>query len=86
MLCRHLIERVHRSGCKVLWLCDPMHGNTVSVTSGQKTRRFDDVLGELRSAFAIHRNCGSKLNGVHLELTVENVNRVHRGFQRPDGS
>ena len=68
-----LIEQVQRSRCKVLWLCDPMHGNTVSVSSGQKTRRFEDVLSELRSAFAIHRSCGSRLNGVHLELTGENV-------------
>jgi 3-deoxy-7-phosphoheptulonate synthase len=50
-----------------------MHGNTLSLSSGQKTRRFDDVLSELRSAFAIHRSCGSRLNGVHLELTGENV-------------
>lgn len=68
-----LVEQVQRSGCKVLWLCDPMHGNTVSVGSGQKTRRFDDVLSELRAAFDIHRSCGSRLNGVHLELTGENV-------------
>ena len=57
----------------MLWVCDPMHGNTVSTNSGQKTRRFDDVLSELRSAFAIHRAGGSRLSGVHLELTGENV-------------
>ncbi|MFO1065688.1 MAG: 3-deoxy-7-phosphoheptulonate synthase class II [Pirellulales bacterium] len=68
-----LIHAVKRSGCRVLWICDPMHGNTVSATSGHKTRRFDDVLSELRQSIAIHRELGSRLGGVHLELTGENV-------------
>lgn len=68
-----LIEEVIRSGEQVLWVCDPMHGNTVSTASGHKTRRFGDILTELRSAFAIHRSCGSRLGGVHLELTGEDV-------------
>lgn len=69
----NLVEHVQGSNLNVLWVCDPMHGNTVTVNSGHKTRRFDDVLSELRSAFAIHRSCGSRLGGVHLELTGENV-------------
>ncbi len=68
-----LVEGVLRSGLNVLWICDPMHGNTVSAQTGHKTRRFDDVLAELRSAFAVHRSVGSRLGGVHLELTGENV-------------
>ncbi len=68
-----LIEEVNRSGCDVLWVCDPMHGNTVSTGTGQKTRQFDDVVAELKSAFAIHRDCDSRLGGIHLELTGENV-------------
>lgn len=68
-----LIEDVSESGARVLWVCDPMHGNTVSASSGHKTRRFDDVLSELKSAFAVHRQCQSRLGGVHLELTGENV-------------
>ncbi len=68
-----IVETVRKSQCNVLWVCDPMHGNTVSTQSGQKTRRFDDVVSELRTAFAIHRQCGSRLNGVHLELTGEDV-------------
>lgn len=68
-----LIEGVNKSGLNVLWICDPMHGNTVSAQTGHKTRRFDDVLAELRSAFAVHRSVGSRLGGVHLELTGENV-------------
>lgn len=69
----HLVEGVSRADLQVLWVCDPMHGNTVSAGTGHKTRRFDDVLAELQSAFAVHRSLGSRLSGVHLELTGENV-------------
>jgi 3-deoxy-7-phosphoheptulonate synthase len=68
-----LVEEVQNCNLKVLWVCDPMHGNTVTTKAGHKTRRFDEVLGELRSAFAVHRACNSRLGGVHLELTGENV-------------
>lgn len=68
-----LVEEVARSHVRVLWICDPMHGNTVATDSGHKTRRFNDVLSELRSSFAVHRQCGTQLGGVHLELTGENV-------------
>ena len=68
-----LVDEVARSHARVLWICDPMHGNTVATESGHKTRRFDDVLAELRSSFAVHRQCGTHLGGVHLELTGENV-------------
>jgi 3-deoxy-7-phosphoheptulonate synthase len=68
-----LVEGVCKSGLNVLWICDPMHGNTVSAQTGHKTRRFDDVLAELRSAFAVHKSVGSRLGGVHLELTGDNV-------------
>ena len=50
-----------------------MHGNTVAAESGKKTRRFDDVLAELKTTFAVHRAEGSRLGGVHLELTGEDV-------------
>lgn len=69
----NLVEGIVRSGLNVLWICDPMHGNTVSANTGHKTRRFDDVLSELRTAFAVHRSVGSRLGGVHLELTGDNV-------------
>lgn len=68
-----LIEAVADSGTQVLWICDPMHGNTRSTTSGHKTRRFEDVLGELRTSIHMHREIGTHLGGVHLELTGENV-------------
>ncbi|MCA9181634.1 MAG: 3-deoxy-7-phosphoheptulonate synthase, partial [Planctomycetales bacterium] len=68
-----LVDEIARSNVRVLWICDPMHGNTVSTESGHKTRRFEDVLAELRTSFAVHRQCGTRLGGVHLELTGENV-------------
>jgi 3-deoxy-7-phosphoheptulonate synthase len=68
-----LIEWVQRSGKRVLWCCDPMHGNTEVTNDGIKTRRFDNILSELEQSFQIHERMGSKLGGVHFELTGENV-------------
>lgn len=68
-----LIEVVRREGRRVLWCCDPMHGNTESTANGFKTRRFENIRGELEQAFDIHAACGSRLGGAHLELTGENV-------------
>jgi|SRR5579871_1734515 len=68
-----VIETVRASGKTVLWCCDPMHGNTRYTSDGTKTRHFDDILSELEQAFAIHRSCGSRLGGVHFELTGEDV-------------
>jgi len=68
-----LIDAVRASGKTVLWSCDPMHGNTRYTGDGTKTRHFDDILSELEQAFAIHRSCGSRLGGVHFELTGEDV-------------
>ena len=74
-----LITAVRETGSPVLWVCDPMHGNTESTADGTKTRRFDNVIGELESAFRIHRSMGSYLGGVHLELTGENVTECTGG-------
>lgn len=68
-----LIDSVRSSGKTVLWCCDPMHGNTRYTSDGTKTRHFDDILSELEQSFAIHRSCGSRLGGVHFELTGEDV-------------
>jgi len=68
-----IVEAVQRSGRRVLWICDPMHGNTVSTSNGFKTRNFDDILKELEGSFAVHREIGSELGGVHFELTGEDV-------------
>ncbi|KAI9289379.1 phospho-2-dehydro-3-deoxyheptonate aldolase [Umbelopsis sp. AD052] len=63
------IEAVRKSGHIVVWVCDPMHGNTKSATGGIKTRHFADIVEELTSSFKVHESVGSKLNGVHFELT-----------------
>ena len=68
-----LIDAVRAEGGRVLFICDPMHGNTRLTAGGVKTRSFDDILSELEQAFAIHRNAGGALGGVHIELTGENV-------------
>jgi 3-deoxy-7-phosphoheptulonate synthase len=69
----HLIETVRQSGKQVVWICDPMHGNTRTTATGRKTRRFEDIVAELDQAFDIHAACGSVLGGVHFELTGEDV-------------
>jgi 3-deoxy-7-phosphoheptulonate synthase len=74
-----MIDAVRAEGHPVLWMCDPMHGNTESTPNGLKTRPFDAILKELTQAFVIHRDCGSRLGGVHLELTGENVTECTGG-------
>ncbi len=74
-----LISAVRETGSPVLWVCDPMHGNTESTTDGTKTRRFDNIVAELESAFRVHQSMGSYLGGVHLELTGENVTECTGG-------
>ena len=68
-----LIDAVRDSGHPVVWACDPMHGNTFTHSSGVKTRRFDDVMSELRGFFTVCNNAGVWPGGVHVELTGENV-------------
>ena len=63
-----LIRAVQDTGSPVLWICDPMHGNTESTGDGIKTRRFRKILGEMEKSFEIHRANNSRLGGVHLEL------------------
>jgi 3-deoxy-7-phosphoheptulonate synthase len=68
-----LIRAVRDAGHPVVWACDPMHGNTFVGPSGHKTRRFDDVMGELAGFFAVHRSEGTHPGGIHIELTGEDV-------------
>lgn len=74
-----LIEAVKAEGLHVLWVCDPMHGNTQITQNQIKTRRFEDILQELKYAFMIHRQAGTHLGGVHLELTGDNVTECTGG-------
>jgi 3-deoxy-7-phosphoheptulonate synthase len=68
-----LIQAIGAAGAKVLWSCDPMHGNTIRTVGGVKTRDFEQILLELRETFAVHAACESSLGGVHFELTGDNV-------------
>jgi len=76
-----LVRAVRRAGREVVWICDPMHGNTFTTESGVKTRRFTDVLGEITSFFAVHRDEGTVPGGVHLELTAEEVTECLGGSE-----
>ena len=68
-----IVRAVASAGTPVVWLCDPMHGNTRSTESGMKTRRFDDVIAELEAVMDTHSRLGTWLGGVHFELTGEDV-------------
>jgi 3-deoxy-7-phosphoheptulonate synthase len=74
-----LIRAVKREGRTVLWSCDPMHGNTISSTSGYKTRPFDHILREVRHFFEVHAAEGTYAGGVHLEMTGQNVTECTGG-------
>ena len=68
-----LLDAMRRDGRRVLWVCDPMHGNTESTANGYKTRRFANIASEVEQAFELHAAAGTRLGGVHLELTGEDV-------------
>jgi 3-deoxy-7-phosphoheptulonate synthase len=76
-----LVRAVEAEGRKVVWACDPMHGNTVKASSGYKTRLFDRILAEVRGFFAVHRAEGTHAGGVHFEMTGQDVTECVGGAQ-----
>jgi len=70
-----------REGRKVVWSCDPMHGNTMKSSSGYKTRPFDRILAEVKNFFAVHRAEGTYAGGVHFEMTGQDVTECIGGAQ-----
>ena len=68
-----LVDGVTKSGAKVLWVCDPMHGNTFESSTGYKTRQFEDVMEEVKGFFEVHKALGTHPGGVHIELTGDDV-------------
>lgn len=74
-----LVRRVRDEGRSVVWVCDPMHGNTIKATSGYKTRPFDRILGEVRGFFDVHQAEGTHAGGVHFEMTGQNVTECTGG-------
>jgi 3-deoxy-7-phosphoheptulonate synthase len=77
-----LVEAVKQSGKSVVWSCDPMHGNTIKSSNGYKTRKFDDILSEIKSFFRVHRAAGTYAGGVHFEMTGQNVTECLGGNQQ----
>jgi len=76
-----LVRAVEREGRKVVWSCDPMHGNTIKSSSGYKTRPFDRILAEVKGFFNVHRAEGSYAGGVHFEMTGQDVTECIGGAQ-----
>jgi 3-deoxy-7-phosphoheptulonate synthase len=76
-----LVRAVREEGFEVLWVCDPMHGNTIKSASGFKTRPFESVLREVREFFAVHAAEGSIPGGVHFEMTGQDVTECTGGVQ-----
>ncbi|GAA3930057.1 class II 3-deoxy-7-phosphoheptulonate synthase [Luteimonas lutimaris] len=74
-----LLDAIRRDGRRVLWICDPMHGNTEATSNGYKTRRFRNIRSEIEQSFDIHAAAGTRLGGVHLELTGEDVTECTGG-------
>src|SRR5690606_189547 len=69
----NLVEKVTASGAQVLWVTDPMHGNTVTSQNGYKTRNFEDVMDEVRGFFEVHDALGTFPGGLHVEMTGDDV-------------
>jgi 3-deoxy-7-phosphoheptulonate synthase len=76
-----LVETIRDSGRPMLWVCDPMHGNTFLTAGGIKTRRFEDILDEIKGFFTVHEQAGTFPGGVHLELTADDVTECLGGVE-----
>ena len=79
-----LIKAVQDTGSPVLWVCDPMHGNTETTESGIKTRRFRNIMNEMETSIELHHQNESQLGGAHLELTGEDVTECTGGARNLD--
>ncbi len=79
-----LLEAVRDSGAQPLWVTDPMHGNGITTPTGYKTRRFDDVVDEVRGFFEAHRAVGTFPGGIHVELTGDDVTECLGGSEHID--
>lgn len=75
-----IVEAVRRTGIPVVWMCDPMHGNTRVSPTGRKTRHFEDVMGEVRGFFDVHAALGTIPGGLHVELTGDDVTECVGGI------
>jgi 3-deoxy-7-phosphoheptulonate synthase len=76
-----LVRKVESEGRKVVWSCDPMHGNTIKASNGYKTRPVDQILTEVQSFMSVHRAEGTHAGGIHFEMTGQNVTECIGGAQ-----
>jgi len=81
-----MLRAVAREGRAVAWCSDPMHGNTVTLPDGRKTRPFERILAELEQFFAAHRAEGTHAGGVHVEMTGKDVTECIGGAQAIDAA
>ncbi|MGV3713428.1 3-deoxy-7-phosphoheptulonate synthase, partial [Pseudolysinimonas sp.] len=79
-----LLEAIKGMDATPLWVTDPMHGNGLTTPNGYKTRRFDDVVDEVRGFFEAHRNAGTFPGGIHVELTGDDVTECLGGSEHID--
>lgn len=79
-----LVKAVKDAGAQPLWVTDPMHGNGITTANGYKSRRFDDVMDEVRGFFEVHRDLGTFPGGVHIELTGDDVAECLGGSEQID--
>ena len=77
-----LIRVINKEGIKVVWSCDPMHGNTIKSATGFKTRPFNNVVKEVKRVFSVHKAEGSYAGGLHIEMTGKNVTECTGGAQK----
>ena len=77
-----LIRAVHRAGRQIVWLCDPMHGNTITTAAKVKTRSFDAIVAELRRFYDAHAEAGTWAGGMHVEMTGRDVTECVGGAHR----
>ena len=81
-----LVEAVRDMGAQPLWITDPMHGNGITTKNGYKSRRFDDVMDEVRGFFEVHNAAGTIPGGIHVELTGDDVAECLGGSEMIDES
>ena len=79
-----LLEAITKADATPLWVCDPMHGNGLTTPTGYKTRRFDDVVDEVKGFFEAHRAAGTYPGGIHIELTGDDVTECLGGSEQID--
>ncbi|CAH0153072.1 3-deoxy-D-arabinoheptulosonate-7-phosphate synthase [Plantibacter flavus] len=79
-----LLEAIKGADATPLWVTDPMHGNGLTTPTGYKTRRFDDVVDEVKGFFEAHRAAGTHPGGIHVELTGDDVTECLGGSEQID--